>query len=265
VSFPTYILDLANNHGGSVDNGLDIIRAHAAVVNGLGVDAAIKLQIRDLDRYDHGDQLYCMKFDDCRLSESDISTLIKEIRSQGLQVAITAFDPPSADYLALADIAKVASCSRDDRETIEAILKADLPTIFSTGGTTIDEAGNLAECYWERIDEFALMHCISIYPTPYEKLNLPRIEILRHEVPMDVTIGFSSHEDGIASLSLAMAKAYGAAIYERHIGLDHCNAYSVTPDELEMEIETWEGACLSVSNIEEQRQALARVERKRAA
>ena len=48
-----FILDLANNHQGSVEHGLGIIQSMAEVVNRHQVRAAIKFQFRQLDTFIH--------------------------------------------------------------------------------------------------------------------------------------------------------------------------------------------------------------------
>ena len=50
-----FVLELANNHWGSVERGLKIITAFSQVVRFNNVRAAIKLQFRDVDRFIHED------------------------------------------------------------------------------------------------------------------------------------------------------------------------------------------------------------------
>ena len=44
-----FILDMANNHQGSLAHGSKIINEHSKVIKKYGVDAAIKFQFRNLD------------------------------------------------------------------------------------------------------------------------------------------------------------------------------------------------------------------------
>ena len=48
-----FILDLANNHQGSVEHGLRIIQSAADVIKRRSVRAAIKFQFRQLDTFIH--------------------------------------------------------------------------------------------------------------------------------------------------------------------------------------------------------------------
>ena len=48
-----FVLELANNHWGSVERGKEIIRQHGRVVQETGVKAAVKFQFRDVDTFVH--------------------------------------------------------------------------------------------------------------------------------------------------------------------------------------------------------------------
>ncbi len=48
-----FVLELANNHWGSLDRGIKIIRDHGTIVRFNNVKAAIKLQFRDMDEFIH--------------------------------------------------------------------------------------------------------------------------------------------------------------------------------------------------------------------
>ena len=52
---PLLILDLANNHNGSVAHGKAIIDSAAEALSGIDFPAAIKFQYRDLDTLIHPD------------------------------------------------------------------------------------------------------------------------------------------------------------------------------------------------------------------
>ena len=50
-----FVLELANNHWGSVERGLKIIEDYGQIVRFNNVRAAIKLQFRDVDSFVHKD------------------------------------------------------------------------------------------------------------------------------------------------------------------------------------------------------------------
>ena len=64
---------------------------------------------------------------------------------------------------------------------------------------------------------YALLHCTSIYPTPYEKVGLGALKDLAEKFP-DAVIGLSDHSLG-TYVCLAAA-ALGAGILEKHFTSD---------------------------------------------
>ena len=64
--------------------------------------------------------------------------------------------------------------------------------------------------------ELAVLHCVSLYPTPLEKANLKAIETLAKEFKLPV--GFSDHT--VETATGAWAVAAGAVILEKHLTLD---------------------------------------------
>ena len=84
--------------------------------------------------------------------------------------------------------------------------------------------------------DFAIMHCVSIYPTPDHKCELNQIEILKARYPEKV-IGWSTHEAPSALAPIQVAYAKGARMFERHVGIAteniSLNAYSSGPKEID--------------------------------
>ena len=248
-----FILDLANNHQGSVEHGLEIIRRHAEVVRDYGVRAAIKFQFRDLDTFIHPNHTggssnkHIGRFLSTRLSRSDHERLLEEVRKQGLFAMCTPFDEASVGAISDMgfDIIKVASCSARDWPLIESVAETNLPVVFSTGGLEIEDVDSLVVFGEHRALDFALMHCVSIYPTPPEACNLANIGMLRKRYP-SVCVGWSTHEQPDAHAPVQMALSYGALLFERHIGLPTdtitLNAYSSTPEQIDGWLSAWQSA-----------------------
>lgn len=245
-----FVLDLANNHQGSVEHGLEVIRRHAEVVHKHGVRAAVKFQFRDLDSFIHPSHArdstnkHIPRFLSTGLSRQDYGRLFDEVRRQGLYTMCTPFDEASAALIAEMgfDLIKVASCSAKDWPLIETVAETNLPVVLSTGGLEIHDVDNLVVFGEHRALNLALMHCVSIYPTPPEACNLLNIAMLRKRYP-SICIGWSTHEDPDATAPVQMAVAYGALLFERHIGVAadtiKLNAYSATPEQTDR----WIGAC----------------------
>jgi N-acetylneuraminate synthase len=238
-----FTLEMANNHQGSVEHGKRIIREAAAAAKEHGVRAAVKLQLRDLDSFIHPayrerkDVKHIPRFLSTRLSKADFRALVDETRARGLYTMATPFDEPSVDFLQElgVEIVKVASCSATDWPLLEKIAGTGKPIIVSVGGLSIKEVDKVVSFFEHRGVLFALMHCVAIYPTPADKLSLDFIETLKGRYP-HLTVGFSTHELPGDTMTIGMAYAKGARIFEKHIGVPtetiQLNAYSANPTEL---------------------------------
>lgn len=238
-----FVLDLANNHQGQVEHGLRIIRAAGEVVRSRGIRASLKFQFRDLDTFIHpghqsgSNNKHIPRFLSTRLSHADFGTLTAEVRRQGLVTMATPFDESSVELIRQLgiEVVKVASCSATDWPLIETIAECNKPVIFSTGGLSLKEIDDLVSFFDHRRVHYAIMHCVSIYPTPDQRMQLQQIEVLRNRYPR-VTIGFSTHEKPDDTFAVAVAVAKGARMLERHVGVEtdaiKLNAYSSTPAQL---------------------------------
>ena len=251
-----FVLDIANNHQGDLNHGLKIINSMSKVIKENKVDAAIKFQFRQLDSLIHpnhrqnSDAKHIDRFISTKLDIEDYKLLLNEIKKNGLKSICTPFDELSVDIIVEMkfDFIKVASCSAKDWPLLEKIASAGLPVIASTGGLTIPEVDSLVSFFEHRGIPLAIMHCVSIYPTPNDKLNINQIDFLKSRYPKNV-IGWSTHEDPNNYLPIQIALSKGAKIFERHIGLEtdkyKLNAYSSTPEQ----IDNWIKAYIKAEEI----------------
>jgi len=69
---------------------------------------------------------------------------------------------------------KVASVESTHWELIKRCCQENLPLIVSTGGMDEDELGELLGIAGDH-PGLCLMHCVSLYPTPRESINLGRL------------------------------------------------------------------------------------------
>jgi sialic acid synthase SpsE/mannose-6-phosphate isomerase-like protein (cupin superfamily) len=238
-----YVLDLANNHQGQLEHGLRIIREVAQVTRAAGVRAALKFQFRELDSFIHpahrsgSANKHIPRFLATRLGPDEFATLTAEVRRQGLVTMSTPFDEASVGLIESLgiEVVKIASASATDWPLIERIAASNRPVIFSTGGLTLKEIDDLVSFFEHRRVHFAIMHCVSIYPTPDERMQLRQVQALRARYPNRV-IGFSTHERPEDTVPVAVAIAQGAGMLERHVGIATetitLNAYSSTPAQL---------------------------------
>ncbi len=109
------------------------------------------------------------------------------------------------------------------------------PVVISTAGLRTDQIDALVSFFEMKRAEFGLMHCVALYPTPDDKLQLNRITEMRERY-RGVPIGWSTHEDQDNVSAVQIAYALGARMFERHVGLNtekhKLNTYSSTPQQL---------------------------------
>jgi N-acetylneuraminate synthase len=237
-----HIFEMANNHQGSVEHGLKIIDAAAQIARRHGVRAAVKFQLRDLDSFIHPDYRgrpdvkHIPRFESTRLEVSEFRLLINAVGDAGLVKVATAFDEASVQTcLALGvDIIKVASCSAADWPLLGVVAETGRPVIVSTGGLSLYEIDNVVTFLSRRVPELALMHCVSLYPTPNDQHALSFMTKMSRRYPY-VAVGHSGHEapDNTDVVTAAVAK--GARLLERHFGVADggvtLNGYSMNPEQ----------------------------------
>jgi sialic acid synthase SpsE len=241
-----FVLEMANNHWGSLERGLRIVTEFAQVVRFNNVRAAIKLQFRDIDTFIHKDFShrkdirYIGKTLDTRLSTEAFAALVKSIRQVSCIPMATPFDEKSVDLCCELGIPiiKLASSDLNDWVLIEKIAATKKPVIVSTGGSSLKDLDDLVTFFQNRHIPLAINHCVSIYPAEDNELELNQIDFLRGRYPLN-TIGFSTHEYHDWTSSMLVAYAKGARTFERHIDIEAdgkpVSAYCSRPDQ----VDTW--------------------------
>jgi sialic acid synthase len=133
----------------------------------------------------------------------------------GISFFATAFDIPSADFLAELEMPaiKIASGDLKNLALLEYVSDLDIPIILSTGGGTMEDCIAADEI----CQPDAILQCTSGYPARHEELNIGVIDTFLDAFP-DSVVGFSDHSNGIAMAPIAYA--LGARIIEKHFTLD---------------------------------------------
>lgn len=245
-----YILEMANNHMGSVAHGREIIRAFAEHVDFNAGDHYIKFQYRDLDTYIDSsvkgnlDIHFVKRFESTRLSKAQFSELFHTAREFGFKTACTPFDAASAVRVIEEryDLIKIASACIDDWDIHETIANTlayqqdyDPLIVFSTGGATLEQVDRLASFYTHRTScHFCILHCVAKYPYESEESNLGFISTLQSRYPF-AEIGYSAHELPNETDIGALAVMAGATVLEKHVGVDtdtiKNNQYTILPEQ----------------------------------
>ncbi|MFA6548453.1 MAG: N-acetylneuraminate synthase family protein [Candidatus Margulisiibacteriota bacterium] len=239
-----FVFELANNHLGSVEQGLATIRAIGQVAKKYPFNFAFKFQYRNLKTFIHPDYQgrsdikYVKRFSETALKEAEFLKLREELDKQGLIAVCTPFDEDSVDLIVKHKYAilKIASCSFTDWPLLEKISQTDKPIIASTAGASLEEIDQVVSFFEHRNKKLCIMHCVGEYPTRRGNLQLNQIDLLRVRYP-EIPIGFSTHEepDNFESIKIAIGK--GAQVFERHVAVPSdkypINAYSSTPAQVE--------------------------------
>lgn len=166
----------------------------------------------------------------------------------GLAFLSSPFDLDSARFL-VEEIGvpalKIASGNLTFPPLLQYAAQHPIPTLLSTGAATLAEVQTaLDTLYVARGPAWSgvvLLHCVSVYPCPLEALNLFALSTLRSCVEAGA-VGFSDHTTN-RDVVPALAVAYGATVYEKHLKLaeDMTSidaAHSLTPAEFQHLVET---------------------------
>ncbi len=234
------VLDLANNHYGDVDHAMKVISHFSKVIKKKNLKATIKFQFRNLEKFIHkdyinSDEKYVKRFLSTKLSDDNFKKLFKYIKKNKLLTSCTPFDEDSVDLIEKMsfDIIKIASVSSLDFNLLERVSKNKIPKIISTGGKTLEDIDKIVSFFKKKKQTFAIMHCIAVYPSKNEILQIGFIKELKERYK-DVTIGWSTHEKPEEFMPASLAYASGARMFEKHIGIESkkykLNEYSINPD-----------------------------------
>ena len=164
----------------------------------------------------------------------------------------TPFDETAVDLLEKlhCPFYKIASFELTDLPLIKYIAETGKPVVFSTGMANkkeIDDAVDILTKYGS--GDYAILHCISGYPTPIDEINLETISFLKDEY--DCEIGISDHTKGTLVSTLSIT--YGVKIIERHFTLNRLDKspdseFSLEPSELKKLSSDVQSAFLSRGN-----------------
>jgi sialic acid synthase SpsE len=133
---------------------------------------------------------------------------------KGIVFLSTPFSREAADFLESIGVPafKTGSGELTNLPLQQHIARKHKPMIISTGMSTPEEIDRTVQSVRGAGAPFALMHCTSTYPTPYEHVQLGCINWLQNLY--GVPVGFSDHTLG--SFMAFAAVANGANIFEKH-------------------------------------------------
>lgn len=224
---PYLIAEIGNNHNGSRELALQHIEAAKYV----GAHA-VKFQKRNLPEvftqsmmatpqmfHQSLGKTYGEYRRTLELSDDDLIACRKKAHAMGLAFGVTPFDISSADALEYigVDFYKLASFDSHNTPLAEHVAKKGVPVIMSTGMAHLEEIQRNVAAILPHNTKLALLHCVSVYPTPEAETNLGAIESMLKEFS-PLPIGYSGHEIGYEPTLMAIG--LGACVIERHFTLD---------------------------------------------
>ena len=155
-----------------------------------------------------------------QLKKTEYKTIFKECNKKNIEFLCTAFDESWLDFLISMGMKriKIPSGEINNIPLLKKAASYNLSMILSTGMSNVKEI-DLALKEIKKINnklDICLLHCTSLYPAPYDSLNLKAIKLLQRK--FKIKVGYSDHSLGnIASIS---AVAMGARIIEKHFTIN---------------------------------------------
>lgn len=223
-SKPFIIVEVGINHEGSFEKAKRMIEDAAEA----GAEC-VKFQMHLLDKEmipkakevipGHTKESIWEIMERCELSIEDHIQLKKYCESLGLIYLCTPFSKEAADKLNDMEVCafKIGSGECNNYPLVKHIATFGKPVILSTGMNNLESVKKSVNILRQNNVPYALLHCTSLYPTPYNKIRLGAMIEMKTEFP-DAVLGLSDHSVGnYASFG---AVALGASIVEKHFVSD---------------------------------------------
>ena len=224
------IAELGVNHDGCVRRAVELVSVAAAA----GADA-VKLQLFRAERLTHpsaalaayqreraGAATPVEMLRRHELTDDEAAEVVAAARELNVVPLATPFSFEDVDLVEGLNLpaVKIASPDLVNRPLLARAARLGRPMLVSTGAATIEEVQRSAHWLGTWGVAFALMHCVSSYPTPPEQANLAWIGELARR--FNVPVGYSDHTTQTAAG--AIAAACGAAVVEKHVTYDRAAA-----------------------------------------
>ncbi len=236
---PLVIAEIGINHEGSLTKAIEL--ADAAIAAGAEV---VKYQCHITDKemvptdMTPGEISTERLWDiikRCELNEDEERRVQAHCAARDVIYLSTPFSREAADRLQAMGVPgfKIGSGECNNLPLLNHIAQFGKPVILSTGMNDLGSVKRSVEVLEGRVP-FALLHCTSMYPTPYSSVRLGAIGELRQAFP-GVPIGLSDHSLNIWTCLGAVA--LGACILEKHFTVSRDwpgpdTGISIEPDEL---------------------------------
>ena len=169
-----------------------------------------------------------------QLSKQDHVLLKNFCEVQNVQFLTSVFNINDIDFLGSLGMkmVKIPSHEVHNIDLIQSVAEIFDTVLISTGASKWKEVKKIIETVNK--NNLILMHCVSTYPCPEEKINLPRMEELKK---INGVIGYSGHYQGIDDAIAAIC--HGATIVEKHFTIDQDlpgrdNKFAILPKQMKI-------------------------------
>jgi len=209
------IAEIGINHEGSVEKCARMIKEAANV----GVNA-VKLQTIDADaNYVVGSESYKI-FKGSELTREETSDMFDLARAKGLEIFTTAGDIETIKWVEELKPScwKISSGLLTHIPMVRYLASLGRPLLVSTGMASVDDIDLAIETIRSAGNSnISLFQCTSLYPAPFDSLNLSTISWLKERY--NCKVGFSDHSLGSDAAFLSVGA--GATLIEKHFSLDN--------------------------------------------
>ena len=150
----------------------------------------------------------------CELTEEEETRIKSYCEEKGIIYLCTPFSREAADRLDTMGVEafKIGSGECNNLPLLDHVAHLGKPIILSTGMNDLSSIRESVKTIQDHGVPLMLMHCTSMYPTPYNKVRLGAIPQLVEE--FDLPVGLSDHSMGIYMCLGAVA--LGACALEKH-------------------------------------------------
>ena len=190
------------------------------------------------------------------LSSEQQKELAHYCKSINVSFASTPYSNAEVDFLLQecdVPFIKIASMEITNLPFLKYVGESGSSIILSTGMADYDEISRAVDVISSTGNrKISVLRCVSIYPSPPERINLNNIHFLRDNLN-GFPIGYSDHTLGIEA-SIA-AVALGSSIIEKHFTLDNSiigmdNQMAMRPDDMERMISSCKAIRLALGSRE---------------
>jgi sialic acid synthase SpsE len=237
---PLVIVEVGINHEGSLEKALQLV--DAAVEAGAEL---VKFQCHitnkemvptDMTPGEISKEKLWDIIKRCELTESEEREVQAHCKRKGVMYLSTPFSREAADRLDAMGVPafKIGSGECNNYPLLEHVAAKGKPIVLSTGMNDLPSIQKAVTAIRKHDVPLILLHCTSMYPTPYEKVRLGAIGDLQRNFP-DLGVGLSDHSLNIWTCLGAVA--LGACVLEKHFTISRSwpgpdTGISIEPREL---------------------------------